>query len=1451
MSDINLNTHPYWDDFDESKDYQRILFIPTRAPQARELTQLQTITQHQVRKLADSLYKNGTILRGCLMTINSSKTQVTVTAGDVYVDGWVITFDESVSIPITGTGTEIVGLVKYESIVTEVDDKTLRDPAQGCDNYNEPGGNRLKVLWSWELIDPNEEDAVNVSYKLGIFTVLDGESNQELVIAPDITQQILDITAKRDYMKSGNYVLDGLKLKLLDHQTDRLNKKCLVVASGTARLQGYDVVVSTDQSVDIPISRDVATVTSEPWVFDPYDYSTGLGGSYRLGQRPVSSVRKVIATVLTCDGYGDNPSIVRGGIPGGSDSLSKTSVESIIGVNYGGTWTPLGNNGLGSFVGGVNYVEGLDFAKDGNRIDWSLNGIEPPIGVNYKVAYTYRKTLTKEIYEMTHVSFESHVHGSNDIITHPYLCEMNEFTGAVFYVADPVGTDPPTVEETSDYIDDVDFTLDSTGLLEWFDYEYQVIEVLRGVGSTDSISGLSDGYEFYQIAAVASYGEGTEYSFDPATLSFVQANASYQETSDYSYEIADAVITWSGDAPSQGDTYVIAVRGRKYKTDNHPTEGHTYYITYDYWFNHVAGDYISRDSYYKTWYGSTDIRNVQQRYGLDITETINFWMSDSYNSNLGLMNKPYPDSLVEIDYDYCLSKYAVIELDKINGIVVTYGNASDTPTEPVYDEKVTSIMLGKLFMPADSISMVITEFGVVTMKVLDLHNLRDRVLRTELNLADTWLDMEAKSMEVTSKKGISTSSFRTTDRFDLGWEGSSFSIDPDWEELSFPHTDYLYYTEVDETLSTGKVYTTVCTLVPNGTEQISQPYYTHQESIAPFATVSQSLLQQSQSVYMNLFPSGDPLVVPKSSTLSGTSTDSNLWANSSVSQLSDPSPWFAGGWRGNQQSEVANSDQVSTVTNTTLSASWSSEYISGITGVCRQLSVIFDIPGGLNPVANTDLDYFVYFGGVLVDITLINDTPNGSVSNSFRSRTSDNGATGRFTIPPNIPAGNIEVKVISSPVQVNGNDWRVTMSAIYTATVTSQLTTVFNRCRCNCYGCNRCSNCWSCTGRCGTGPLAETLEAPGKLRILKEIEYDFYSTNPFYGVFGSVIKTDNGSPTSNTISDALVGRKFMSPSFLSGAGPKVCTFDDPVYLANETYATILTAEDGFNLNYQTEVTAARDIKVKTAQLGYKDKVTNVSVGSQPFPEGTFWRSLTGFSWDQDASTDLKFKATFNTYSTSTEQIIYTETFDTYDATAFICTWNSFQPDGTSIVFEYRTDQESWTEFAPYVLTYLTSVASTISFRARLRTGLSNVTPFLERFCGVYVQSSATSMKAVTRLFELAVGETADTLDLWLDSYLPSGCTQTLRVTFDNGDNWVLLDREDGGLPDPSPATVTSNNYVTDANVDNYKVTYHWNVVLSGAHYSNFRVEVTSQSTGLSAKLTRPRFSKYIAITSNS
>jgi hypothetical protein len=68
----NFNVDPYYDDFDENKDYHRILYKPGNAVQARELTQSQTILQDQIKKFGDHIFQNGSVVTGGQITIQNT-----------------------------------------------------------------------------------------------------------------------------------------------------------------------------------------------------------------------------------------------------------------------------------------------------------------------------------------------------------------------------------------------------------------------------------------------------------------------------------------------------------------------------------------------------------------------------------------------------------------------------------------------------------------------------------------------------------------------------------------------------------------------------------------------------------------------------------------------------------------------------------------------------------------------------------------------------------------------------------------------------------------------------------------------------------------------------------------------------------------------------------------------------------------------------------------------------------------------------------------------------------------------------------------------------------------------------------------------------------------------------------------------------------------------------------
>ena len=81
MSTTSIKTYgeaPYYDDFDESKNYQRVLYRPGRSVQARELTQMQTALQAQIDRHGQYAFKDGSRVVNGEASLNISHEYIKV-----------------------------------------------------------------------------------------------------------------------------------------------------------------------------------------------------------------------------------------------------------------------------------------------------------------------------------------------------------------------------------------------------------------------------------------------------------------------------------------------------------------------------------------------------------------------------------------------------------------------------------------------------------------------------------------------------------------------------------------------------------------------------------------------------------------------------------------------------------------------------------------------------------------------------------------------------------------------------------------------------------------------------------------------------------------------------------------------------------------------------------------------------------------------------------------------------------------------------------------------------------------------------------------------------------------------------------------------------------------------------------------------------------------------------
>ena len=78
----DFNVSPYYDDFDESKNFHRVLYRPGLAVQARELTQMQTILQNQIDRFGEHVFVEGSTVRGLEMNYDRNIKYVKIRDAD-------------------------------------------------------------------------------------------------------------------------------------------------------------------------------------------------------------------------------------------------------------------------------------------------------------------------------------------------------------------------------------------------------------------------------------------------------------------------------------------------------------------------------------------------------------------------------------------------------------------------------------------------------------------------------------------------------------------------------------------------------------------------------------------------------------------------------------------------------------------------------------------------------------------------------------------------------------------------------------------------------------------------------------------------------------------------------------------------------------------------------------------------------------------------------------------------------------------------------------------------------------------------------------------------------------------------------------------------------------------------------------------------------------------------
>lgn len=149
------------------------------------------------------------------------------------------------------TPNVLAGLLSEVSIVTETNDETLLDNANGSYNFAAPGAHRLKIDL---VLVPKElgftEDAEKF---ILILEVREGKLYKQ--ISRPTYNEIAKLLARRTFDESGDYTVKPFILNLQDYTDGATGAIAARISPGKAYVKGFEVETISTQTVDIPKAR--------------------------------------------------------------------------------------------------------------------------------------------------------------------------------------------------------------------------------------------------------------------------------------------------------------------------------------------------------------------------------------------------------------------------------------------------------------------------------------------------------------------------------------------------------------------------------------------------------------------------------------------------------------------------------------------------------------------------------------------------------------------------------------------------------------------------------------------------------------------------------------------------------------------------------------------------------------------------------------------------------------------------------------------------------------------------------------------------------------------------------------------------------------------------------------------------------------------------------------------
>lgn len=386
---MTITLDGYHKRFDPADNYEKILFRSGKGLQSTELNDMQEQVLHQVKKVSDTVHKDGDVVQGGDLVIDTGTGAAKIGVSSVYIRGSVRELPAAeITVPITDT--HYIGVWLTETVVTEVQDPDLLDPVSTARNYKEPGAGRLKIDYEWGL---------KTDTHTGTFYPVFRIENAVQVISEPPAQMDAITTALARFDRDnsgGSYVVTGMEVVGCADDVEN-RKQVISITEGKAHIEGFSVRFPYALRKSFDIDPDLQTILNEPITFRE-DTAGSNTMVVSTAFKPIKDIQRVsIVKTKTAD-------VLRGADSATGDPLPDSSISEIISI----------------VQDTVTYVRDTDWERGGVEVKWLPDGNKPASSTTYSVTYTYMSQVAPTDVTDTGFTVSGADEGSNILVDYQW-----------------------------------------------------------------------------------------------------------------------------------------------------------------------------------------------------------------------------------------------------------------------------------------------------------------------------------------------------------------------------------------------------------------------------------------------------------------------------------------------------------------------------------------------------------------------------------------------------------------------------------------------------------------------------------------------------------------------------------------------------------------------------------------------------------------------------------------------------------------------------------------------------------------------------------------------------------------------------------------------------------------------------------------------------------------------